>query len=256
MSLSESARSKSFVTSDGVRISFAEFGAGEALILIHGWAASRLFWKHQIPELAERYRVVALDLRGHGDSEKPLPADYTARRMARDVVELCLHLGIRDPAIVGHSFGSIVASLAALEVGCRSLILLSPPLRMPTKPEIALMRFLLAIRPLSRKTITPKMFAQPTTELMEFVRRESAKAPPAALMEVLLQNSGSRLPSHLPPDRTTIIVGSADRINDPAKLERFSRLVGARFILIPGAGHDLMLERPEEVTKAMIEVLS
>ena len=254
--MSKAGRSGSFVTSDGVRVHFEEFGAGDPVVLIHGWAASRRFWRHQVPRLAESYRVLTLDLRGHGDSERPLPADYTALRMARDVIELCEHLGIRTPSVVGHSLGGLVVSLASLEMECRSLILLSPPLKMPSKVEIALMGLILSVRPLARRVITPRMFAAPRPELTEFVRRESARSHPAVLKEVLLQNAGVRLPTRLLPERTTIIVGSADRVNDPAKLERLAHSAGARFILIPEAGHNLMLERPEEVTEAIIEALS
>lgn len=254
--MSEARRSGSFVTSDGVRVHFEEFGAGDPVVLIHGWAASRRFWRYQVPKLAESYRVLTLDLRGHGDSEKPLPADYTARRMARDVIDLCEHLRIRAPSVVGHSLGGLVASLVSLEMECRSLILLSPPPKVPSKVEIALMGLILTVRPLARRVITPRMFASPRPELTEFVRRESTGIPSAVLKEVLVQNARVRLPTRLLPERTTIIVGSADRVNDPAKLERLAHSAGARFVLIPGAGHNLMLERPEEVTETIIEALS
>src|SRR3979409_593776 len=63
--------SKYFRTNDGVRLHYLEAGAGKPLVLIHGLSQTAEQFKFQIEGLADRYRVIALDLRGHGESEKP-----------------------------------------------------------------------------------------------------------------------------------------------------------------------------------------
>ena len=63
--------SKYFRTNDGVRLHYLEAGAGKPLVLVHGFSQTAEQFKFQIEGLGDRYRVIALDLRGHGESEKP-----------------------------------------------------------------------------------------------------------------------------------------------------------------------------------------
>src|SRR5215210_6172038 len=57
---------------DGARIHYKSYGKGKhALVLIHGWGSNLTFWRDQIPDFAKRNRVIALDLPGHGESDKP-----------------------------------------------------------------------------------------------------------------------------------------------------------------------------------------
>lgn len=98
----------------GIRIRYAEQGdpAGHPLILLHGYTDSWFSWSGVMPELARRHRVYALDLRGHGDSDRPA-AGYAMRDMAADVVAFMDAKGIRRATVVGHSMGSFVAQQVA-----------------------------------------------------------------------------------------------------------------------------------------------
>ena len=112
----------SFVTSDGVLISFDDVGSGHPFVFIHGWAATRRFWHFQIERLSEQYRTVALDLRGHGDSQKQRDLEFSVERMAEDVRELIEHLQLDGFILVGHSLGGLLAKTYAGkqdESGCR-----------------------------------------------------------------------------------------------------------------------------------------
>ncbi len=60
-----------FVTINGVRTAYTVSGAGPTVVLLHGWACKRLLWREQTPSLVWPNRVLALDLRGHGDSDVP-----------------------------------------------------------------------------------------------------------------------------------------------------------------------------------------
>ncbi len=93
---------------NGFRMHYVRAGAGPALVLLHGWPQSWYEWRHVIPALAERFTVIAPDLRGLGDSEKPL-AGYDKRTMASDVRELLRGLGIERIGLVGHDWGGAVA---------------------------------------------------------------------------------------------------------------------------------------------------
>ena len=87
-----------FETSDGAKIHFEEQGTGQPLVLLHGWTCSTVFWQRNAPELAKNFRVVTMDLRGHGNSSKILHG-HTIAQYARDVGELLEHLDLQDTTL-------------------------------------------------------------------------------------------------------------------------------------------------------------
>ncbi|MEH0983810.1 alpha/beta fold hydrolase [Micromonospora sp. CPCC 205556] len=95
---------------NGARLAYDERGAGSPVVLLHAGIADRRMWREQLPQLAERHRVIAVDLRGYGDSE--LPSTPFAHH--DDVVALLDALDIERAALVGCSFGGAVAVDTAL----------------------------------------------------------------------------------------------------------------------------------------------
>ncbi len=93
---------------DGARISYDESGEGPALVLVHGITENRHAWDPIRPALSERWHVVAVDLRGHGESERRAP--YDPATLATDVQTVVTELGLDAPLIVGHSLGGVVVS--------------------------------------------------------------------------------------------------------------------------------------------------
>jgi len=104
---------------DGVTLSVQMAGAGEPLILLHGFPQNGLCWSKVAPVLAERFHVIIPDLRGYGGSDAPPDDDahrtYSKRRMARDVVALMDHLGLASAHILGHDRGARVSYRLALD---------------------------------------------------------------------------------------------------------------------------------------------
>ncbi len=100
-------QSKHFTTSDGVQLHYLEAGSGKPLVLIHGWSQCAEEFKHQIAELSASYRVIAIDQRGHGESEKP-GFGYKIHRLSKDLRELLISLDLKDVAVLGHSMGCSV----------------------------------------------------------------------------------------------------------------------------------------------------
>jgi pimeloyl-ACP methyl ester carboxylesterase len=99
---------------DGFRMHYAEAGSGDPLVLQHGWPQHWWMWRNQIPPLAERYRVIAPDLRGYGWSEAPR-SGYEKGRFARDVVALMDHLGIDRARYAGHDWGAVAGYLLGID---------------------------------------------------------------------------------------------------------------------------------------------
>ena len=98
----------------GIRLHVAEAGAGPPLVLLHGWPQHWWCWRHLIPRLAERYRLLAPDLRGWGWSAAP-PGDYAKAAFAADVLALMDLEGLDRVRIMGHDWGAYTAFLLALD---------------------------------------------------------------------------------------------------------------------------------------------
>ena len=103
-----------FADLGGVTLHYLTAGEGEPVVLLHGIPQSAHEWRYVMPRLAERYRVIAPDLRGLGDSSRP-PGGYDKKTVTHDVWQLLSeHLGIRRFHLAGHDWGGPVAfSLAA-----------------------------------------------------------------------------------------------------------------------------------------------
>ncbi|MBL8551729.1 MAG: alpha/beta hydrolase [Hyphomonadaceae bacterium] len=97
------------VAVDDVTIHAVRGGKGPPLLLLHGAPQSHVMWRHVAPGLAERFTVVAADLRGYGRSSKPEAGDYSKRRMAGDQVGLMRALGHERFRLAGHDRGARVA---------------------------------------------------------------------------------------------------------------------------------------------------
>ncbi|MFK4441435.1 pimeloyl-ACP methyl ester carboxylesterase [Caballeronia udeis] len=93
---------------NGVRIHFVTAGSGQPVLLIHGWPETWYAWRKVIPRLAGRYFVIAPDMRGMGDSSKPLEG-YDKKSVATDLHELVRSLGFDRVLLVGHDMGGQVA---------------------------------------------------------------------------------------------------------------------------------------------------
>jgi pimeloyl-ACP methyl ester carboxylesterase len=102
-----------FETVNGIRIHYAEAGAGDPLVLLHGWPQHWWMWRDWIGPLAERFRVIVPDLRGHGWSDKP-PSTYRKTEFLDDAIALLDRLGLARVRFVGHDWGGWTGMLAGL----------------------------------------------------------------------------------------------------------------------------------------------
>jgi non-heme chloroperoxidase len=95
------------IASDGTRLHYEDHGAGRTLILIHGWSFSGRFFNGNVDELAAEYRVIVVDLRGHGESDKP-DRGYRVARLAKDLFDLIEALELEDVTVLGWSIGASI----------------------------------------------------------------------------------------------------------------------------------------------------
>ena len=102
-----------FVEIDGVHVRYRDVGHGPAVVLVHGYGASSESWASVIPALSGSHRVIAVDLKGFGWTSRPA-GDYSPAAQARLVWRVLDQLGVKDVAIVGHSWGSSVSLAMAV----------------------------------------------------------------------------------------------------------------------------------------------
>ncbi|MGV9706446.1 alpha/beta fold hydrolase [Streptomyces sp. NPDC003483] len=101
------AKSGAFVTNDGVTIRYREAGSGRPLVMLPGFSQTAAEFSKQLDALSDEYRVIAVDQRGHGDSDKP-NYGYRISRFAADLRDLLVTLDINEVSLLGHSLGCTV----------------------------------------------------------------------------------------------------------------------------------------------------
>jgi 2-hydroxymuconate-semialdehyde hydrolase len=111
----------------GGELTYREAGEGPPVVLLHGFPLSSSMWRDLAPLLAQRSRVVAIDLLGYGDADQPIEASLDVAAQAGYVGESLERLGIERFAVVGHAEGGGIAQLLALEDrGVDAMVLLAP----------------------------------------------------------------------------------------------------------------------------------
>jgi len=128
---------------DGVALFYEEAGGGELpLIFVHGWGCDHTYFAPQFEHFRRKHRVVAVDLRGHGQSDKPHQS-YTTEAFADDVAWICGQLGVEKPVVIGHSMGGLVA----FDLACRY----------PTLPSAIVMLDAAVVLPAGARAATPHL---------------------------------------------------------------------------------------------------
>lgn len=124
-------------TNDGVTLEYQEAGAGDVIVLVHGWEQSGSLFSAQLESLSSKHRVVTYDQRGHGASGKP-EHGYKVHRLAADLADLLRTLDLTDITLLGHSMGTQVV-LAYLELfgedRIKKVVLVDEPIFMVIDPS-------------------------------------------------------------------------------------------------------------------------
>ena len=134
---SERRTTMGMMTRNGIKLAYDDRGAGDPTILfVHGWTCDRSFFAPQAEHFAGRHRVVSVDLRGHGESDKP-NEPYPIEAYADDIAYLIEQLGLGKVVAVGHSMGGLtVAQLAASHPHCVAAIAMVEPGPFAAPPEV------------------------------------------------------------------------------------------------------------------------
>lgn len=230
----------------------ARRGSSPAVILIHGAGGNHMLWPAPFHRLARR-AVYALDLPGHGRSSGP--GRQQVEEYAADLVAFIDALAVERAVLVGHSLGGAIAQVAALAAPQRvaALVLVATGARLRVAPAIIEG---LANNP-EQTVATIMQWAWGPSALPEMIeqgRQTMLKTGVDVLLGDFLACDRFDLRQQLGQVSapTLVLTGSEDRMTPPRLGQSLAEgIPGARFQLIEGAGHMLMLERPAETAQAV-----
>lgn len=246
-------------------------GQGELLLFIHGLGSSIRDWENQIPYFGERYRVVALDLRGHGKSDKP-PGPYSSKLFAEDIAALIRSLDIGPAHIVGLSLGGFIACQLAvdhIDLVRRLIVVNSVPdlprdgLRDQLRIRSTLLLRQLIVRFLGMRALGrflgKKLFPRVDQEELRqtFIERwadNDKHAYLSSLATVPTWNLEHRLSSITCP--TCLVSGEHDFFPLALKAAYAKKMPDARLVVIPNSGHFTPMDEPERFNEAVMGFLS
>ncbi|MEM8981707.1 MAG: alpha/beta hydrolase [Pseudomonadota bacterium] len=251
-----------FRSPDGVWIYYDDQGDGDqTLVLVHGWNCDRSYWQLQRDFLAERFRVVTLDLAGHGESGEDRTA-WSIDAFAEDVASVVVGLDLDRVTLVGHSMGGNVVVAAAAKLGDRlERIVAVDTLRQPDKtlpPAVvsATLDNLDADYAGTVTSIVGSMFVESSAPAVrDFVIRDMAASPPAVGRGALLALGAHNPMPQLAALKVPMIVINSDY--QPTDVDLLSRTVtDMRYVEMAGVGHFVMLEDPVAFTNHLLDAVS
>jgi pimeloyl-ACP methyl ester carboxylesterase len=246
----------------------------DIVFCVHGWGCSVYSYRGVLPKLAERgRRAIAIDLRGHGLSEKREQSDlYTIDALARLVAEVCDQLGIQHATFVGHSMGSgTLARFAELYPRYVRALVLTAPVGFEKTFDI---RAAIQATPGFLVPILPKLVSR---SLIQFVIRKAyGNKELVTERDVEEYWAPSQFPAFARITRTllhifdwtagghgcfqgisaplTVVYGTKDSIVPPRAALRYGDVVrGATFIRLDGIGHAIPDEAPDRVVEAILK---
>jgi pimeloyl-ACP methyl ester carboxylesterase len=242
----------------GPRLHWAEQGDpdGEALVFLHGWPDSWFSFSRVLDLLPERFRALAIDQRGFGDSDRP-ESGYGIPDMAADVVAFLDALAIERATLIGHSYGSFVARHVAYSKPARvtRLILIGTGF-LAANPvvrdlQVALRNFPDPVPPEFARDFQASTAYRPLpAEFFERIVAESMKLParlwPVIIDRLLEYEDAEQLPKIAAP--TLLLWGDRDALFTRAEQDRFIAAVAHAKLKVYGeTGHCPNWETPERV---------
>jgi len=239
-------------------------GEGFPLVFVHGFTTTSEFWREQAEEFSKGYRVIRVNLPGHGASPAPTSRSYCLNDFVEDVARVFRELNIEKAVLIGLSMGGIIAQKFAL----RYLHLLKGLVLVDTTshgvgPEGTDDAFLANVNKLGfRKAVQDlsdiSFSSSASPALLAWAREEVIKTPEfvakAAIRSINDSDTRDSLSQIKVP--TLVIAGEEDVVTPPSESEILVKGISqSSLALIPGAGHFALLENPVVFNRALSRFL-
>lgn len=243
-------------------------GSGQPLVLLHGVMVDRGYWRPQVASLAERFDVIACDLPGHG-AAPPLAGPTSAEAIAHDVIATLDALGLQRAAVLGHSFGGMVAqelariapervaALALADTWCHPRGYLLEPFPFRT----VYLHWMLHVAPIAVMTeLMAVGVALRTPAIAPYARQAMARFPGERESYLWLWDAATDFSSRDWLDRIacpTLILASDEYLfTHRQSRELAAAIPGARLAVIPRTGHWLSWDNPSAFEAALLAFLA
>ncbi len=251
-----------FAKLDGSRVHYVNYGKGsEAIVLIHGWTMNVDNWRDQIPDFAKRSRVIAIDLPGHGQSDKPKIL-YSMDLFARAVDAVMSDAKVKRAVLIGHSMGTPVARQFYRKYPEKTLAIVIVDGVLRQLGDKAMMdRMMASFRAPNYMDSIDQMFAMMngpnlSAEAKQRIRTSTLNTPQSVLVSAM---EGMADPAIWVDDKINVPVLAIMAKNPffPPDIEQSARSTAPKleFHMWEGVGHFLMMEKPKEFNEAVLAFL-
>jgi pimeloyl-ACP methyl ester carboxylesterase len=244
----------------GTPIHYEEMGEGKSIVFVHGACENLQFWNHQ-RSMAERFRLLFLDLPGHGRSKPIRTGEPSVQNYARIVSEFIASTCQDKAVLVGHSMGGAISLLNAIEYRdkLRALVLVATGAKLGVLPSIReglRTRFDETVR----SVIAPRQFASSTNlEIIRFVTNEMMKCKGAVALSDYEACNGFDVRQKLATINlpTLIMVGEEDKMTPvPWSVYMKENIPKSQIVILKGSSHIPMLERPSDFNRTLSEFIT
>lgn len=253
-----------------INLAYSDEGHGPPVVFLHAFPLNRTMWASQVADLSDRYRVVTIDLRGHGESDAPMWR-YTLDQFAEDVHGLLEHLGIARATFVGLSMGGyILFALHRTHPELFHVLVLADTRAAADTPDAKAARFSMAQIAYRRGAsaiadlMLPKLLSPAACEhradlqhqLRTIITGNQVSGIVGDLMAMEERPDSTPL-LHTISVPTLVIVGEEDLASPPEEVESMAnRIPGSTFVRIPQAGHLSNMENPTAFNAALLTFLT
>jgi 3-oxoadipate enol-lactonase len=256
-----------FRTSDGLSLAYsvddytAPWRPAPTLLLLHAAMGSARRYFGWVPYLARDWRVVRLDLRGHGDSQVPTDRELRLERLVGDVAELLDHLGVEAAHVVGNSAGGYLGQQLAMTAPSRvrSLALYgsTPGLKNSQAPSWIPLIQAKGLRGFLAETIRDRLPPDADPGLVEWFLDEAAKNDPAYIGKFVLLMASYDWSTEVESIRcpTMVVIPGGETVGSVANYEPFRRLRDVEFRVYDGMPHNICDAVPDRCAADLREFL-
>lgn len=250
------------VSADGVNINYQVYGTGEpALVFVHCWCCDHTYWDNQVPYFSKKYKVVTIDLAGHGDSglnrEK-----WTLQAYAQDVAAVIKKLDLKKVILIGHSMGGPVSAETALLIPDRLLGLVGVDTFNNIETKYSPEQIQMFIAPLKADFVkgtqnfirTFMFYPDADPALVDKIAKDMSSAPANVGLGSMEDMFSTDISAVFDKIKVPVFCVNADKF--PVNEEAAKRhTVAFKVRILSKVGHFLHMEKPAEFNKLLDETL-
>ena len=257
-----------FAQLSDVKLYYEIDGEGDDLLLIHGVTSFIGNWRFVRPQLNGNFRLILPDLRGHGQSDKPL-THYTIEMFAQDLIQLLDELGIDKCIVAGHSLGGFISQQIALDAPerVRALILICTAPRVDVEAAMAQVEVSQQLHGLPPEQVVEKKLE------LQYENPDVLRSTPGMLetLKIDVNQCQDNVVSHGYAQGATLAFNTEERLGEiqaptlviqcaqdktfPLRWGELlrDRIPNAEFRVINKTSHSVQMEQPEKLAKAIVE---